>query len=252
MTIPAGGYYLVRLNNPTSIGQALPTPDFIAPTPITLADSGVVALVKDNTILVGCTLGNPNTTIVDLLAYGEGGFFCKETQQIGKLSVVYAAVRKGCDDFDNNLSDFKLDNPQPKNSNPSFRSLCPYVYGLGTNAITIPNPNYTNSGLYKVIISGACSPSVISNEVLLSFAPTTPIINTQPIAKSLCNGSGIDSMKVSVNGFGLTYQWRKDGANIQNNAVYSGATTATLTFTNPTTAYAGVYSVAVKGTCSSV
>jgi hypothetical protein len=57
-------------------------------------------------------------------------------------------------------------------------------------------------------------------------------------------------MKVSVNGLGLTYQWRKNGVNIQNNVVYSGVNKPTLIFTNPNTDFAGNYDVLVKGTCS--
>ncbi len=89
---------------------------------------------------------------------------------------------------------------------------------------------------YSVYIKSSCVAPSITNQ------PTTPV--------ATCSGSGTQTLSVTASGDNLTYQWRKGGVNISNNTIYSGATTATLTLTNPTTAEAGSYDVVVSGACS--
>lgn len=90
---------------------------------------------------------------------------------------------------------------------------------------------------YGVYIKAACvgAPTITSQ-------PTTP--------QATCSGSGTQILSVVATGDNLSYQWRKGGVNITNNFIYSGATSATLTLTNPSTAEAGSYDVIVSGTCS--
>jgi hypothetical protein len=90
---------------------------------------------------------------------------------------------------------------------------------------------------YALYIKSACvdTPSI-------SIQPTTPL--------ATCSGTGTQTLSVIATGDNLTYQWRKAGVNITDNYMYSGATTATLTLTNPSTAEAGSYDVIVTGTCS--
>ncbi len=58
-----------------------------------------------------------------------------------------------------------------------------------------------------------------------------PTITQQPAAQNVCSGSNA-SFSVSASGQGtLTYQWRKNGANMSNGGHYSGCTTATLSVT---------------------
>jgi hypothetical protein len=78
-----------------------------------------------------------------------------------------------------------------------------------------------------------------------------PAITGQPSTPTAtCSGSGTQTMTVTATGAGLTYQWRKGGVNISNGGVFSGATSATLTLTNPTTSDAGSYDCVVSGTCT--
>ena len=122
-TIPAGGYLLIQMGAAGTAGADLPvTPDFISANVNLGGTSGKIALTN---ISVGlgcgatatpCTL--PSVNIIDLVAWGtsnnaEGG------ATVGTTSITTGAVRKGngCQDTDNNLTDFDIiSNPVPRNS----------------------------------------------------------------------------------------------------------------------------------------
>ena len=57
-------------------------------------------------------------------------------------------------------------------------------------------------------------------------------ITTQPQPVTTCNG-GNASFSVIATGYNLTYHWQEEGVNITDGGIYSGATTSTLTLTNP-------------------
>ncbi len=59
----------------------------------------------------------------------------------------------------------------------------------------------------------------------------TPVINTQPLPQSLCEGQPA-SFSVSVTGQALSYTWMKNGIALTNGGNISGANTSTLTI-NP-------------------
>jgi surface protein len=88
-----------------------------------------------------------------------------------------------------------------------------------------------------------------------SVVNALPNIGTQPTAQTVCANANA-TFTVAATGAGLTYQWQeKVGAgafaNITNGGVYSGATTATLTLTNPTAAMStNQYQCIVSGTCT--
>ncbi|MFC5980543.1 PA14 domain-containing protein, partial [Flavobacterium salmonis] len=97
--------------------------------------------------------------------------------------------------------------------------------------------------------------SSITYPISLTINPAgtvPPSISSQPVAPpAVCSGSGTQTISVAATGTGLTYQWRRNSSPLTNGGVISGATTSTLTLTNPTTANAGTYDVVVTGTCSS-
>ncbi|MBI5772070.1 MAG: S8 family serine peptidase [Verrucomicrobia bacterium] len=71
-----------------------------------------------------------------------------------------------------------------------------------------------------------------------SSAVTAPTITAQPAAVAASAGGSV-TFSVTATGSNLTYQWRKDGANI------TGATGATLTLNNVSAADAASYTVVV-------
>jgi PKD repeat protein/sugar lactone lactonase YvrE len=109
-----------------------------------------------------------------------------------------------------------------------------------------------NTYLYRVIVTGTCSPAVTSSSALLTVN-TVPAISSQPLPQTICAGANA-SFRVIATGAGLTYQWQENQgagfANVVNGGVYSNATTATLNITAATLAMnTYLYQVVVTGTC---
>ncbi|MDR7269149.1 putative extracellular nuclease [Pelomonas saccharophila] len=117
-SIPAGGFYLVRLA--TTTGTALPTPD--ATGSINMSGSaGKVVLANVATGLT-CNGGNNICSaaqlaqIEDLVGYGSANFF--EGAVAPTLTNTTALFRNGngCTDTNNNAADFATGTPAPRNS----------------------------------------------------------------------------------------------------------------------------------------
>lgn len=70
-----------------------------------------------------------------------------------------------------------------------------------------------------------------------------PVIITQPVSAKLCNGQPY-TFSVTATGANLSYQWRKDGADIV------GATSSSYTIAATSPAYEGLYYVIIVGSCS--
>lgn len=100
---------------------------------------------------------------------------------------------------------------------------------------------------------GASDPATttgIDNVTVSNFTigrPGVPVINVHPRSLSVATGGTRDfTLSVAAKGGSLTYQWRKDGANI------SGATTNTYTATNVNGTYEGLYDCVVTNAGGSV
>ena len=113
---------------------------------------------------------------------------------------------------------------------------------------------------YKVVVTGTVAPAATSSAATLTvntlILATVPVITAQP-GNATVTAGGNASFTVSATGTGLTYQWQVSSggafANITNNAVYSGATTAMLGITGATAGMTGYqYLVVVTGTGGSV
>jgi trimeric autotransporter adhesin len=120
-----------------------------------------------------------------------------------------------------------------------------YVWSpsTGLNNSTIANPVATVTGniTYTVTATETLTGCSGSTNVALTVA-ALPAITTQPSNQTVCAGSTA-SFTVAATGTAITYQWRKNGVNI------AGATSATYSKTNVTTADAGTYDVVVSGQC---
>ena len=115
------------------------------------------------------------------------------------------------------------------------------ISGATGSSYTINNINAGDAGNYSVVVHSDCGADVTSNAVALTVNPITAI-TTQPIAVTQCAGTNA-TFTVVATGTGLTYQWRKDGADI------SGATLASYTINNINAGHAGNYTVRVHGNC---
>ena len=119
------------------------------------------------------------------------------------------------------------------------------------------NPRNFNGAVTLTAQGGLCT----SPARVVTVTVNNPVvITTQPVNQSVCT-NGTISFTVAATGTGLTYQWQVSTnggttfTNITNGGVYSGATTSTLTITNPPVSMNGyIYRVVVSGTspCPSV
>jgi len=120
------------------------------------------------------------------------------------------------------------------------------IAGANTAVLALNNITASDSGSYKVTVSGACG-TVTSNNAVRSFN-IIPSIVSQPVSFSSCLGVAAE-FSVEATGSNLAYQWRKNGSNISVNSINNGATMYLLGIINSD--YAN-YSVIVSNTCGSV
>jgi uncharacterized protein len=122
VTVQPGQYFLVQQAGGT-VGDPLPAPDFVDPTPIGMAaGAGKVALVE-GTASLGCNGGSTPCSaeqlarIIDLVGYGNANFF-EGAGAAPTLSNTTAALRAGdgCTDTDSNAADFTAATPTPRNT----------------------------------------------------------------------------------------------------------------------------------------
>lgn len=115
--------------------------------------------------------------------------------------------------------------------------------GATATALSLPNIQAASAGAYSVIITNSPG-SVTSNSAVL-VVNVPPTIATQPASQSVAPGASV-SFTISAAGTApLTYQWRKDGANL------AGATAVTYSLAGVQTASAGNYSVVVTNLAGS-
>jgi len=88
------------------------------------------------------------------------------------------------------------------------------------------------------VSSGVCA-------IAPEYCSTTPTITQQPASIGVVLGETA-SFNIVASGGGLSYQWKKDGANLSNGGRISGATTATLQITNVEVGDNGGYSCDVS------
>ncbi len=119
------------------------------------------------------------------------------------------------------------------------------ISGATSSSFVINPVSGTDAGSYDVVVtSTTCGTSVTSTAVNLTVNAATSI-TTHPLSQSVCPGANV-SFTVVASGSTLTYQWKKNGANI------SGANSATLNLTAVTAGDAASYTVEVSGGCGTV
>jgi len=107
-----------------------------------------------------------------------------------------------------------------------------------TNALlTLANAQPADQASYTVVVSNSGGLATSSPAQLIVNAP--PQITTQPAAAAVVAGSNHQLSVAATGSDPLTYQWRKDGANL------GSATSATLAFSPVQLSDAGSYSVVV-------
>jgi len=106
---------------------------------------------------------------------------------------------------------------------------------LTVNGATLP----MNGDQFRCVVSNEASPSVTSNAAVLSVV-IVPTILLQPVASSVGTGARVLFSVLATDTSALSYQWRKDGADI------AGATAAVLTLPSVAQSDAGTYTAYVR------
>jgi hypothetical protein len=202
-SIPAGGYFLVKLSTTGPNGVALPAPDVDGTTISAAAGSGKLALSSSQTVLTGsCPTGAP---IQDFVGYGTAN--CSETSPTGALSATLAAIRNGggCTDNGTNSTDFTVAAPAPRNS-LSPTAAC----GPGLPLLSISNASVTegNSGTVNATFTVALSAPAGAGGVTFDIATadnTATVVNSDYVAQALtaqtiAAGANSYTFTVQVNG----------------------------------------------------
>ncbi|MCG8388238.1 MAG: hypothetical protein MJA30_22000, partial [Cytophagales bacterium] len=113
-------------------------------------------------------------------------------------------------------------------------------------------PSSFNTYTYRVVVSGACTPSTTSTAGTLTVN-TLPVVTSDPSDVTQCEGTST-SFTVTATGTSLTYQWQEDAGvgftNLSNGGVYSNVTTATLNLSDISGLGGNRYRVVVSGACS--
>jgi uncharacterized repeat protein (TIGR02543 family) len=195
--IPAGGYYLIQQAIGTGGTTPLPTPDATGTIAMS-ATVGKVALVDNQTTITSGTSCPTGATIVDFVGFGTTANCFEGSGPTPAPSNTNAVLRDfaGCEEVDNNSTDFTAGLPTPRNSAASavscFYTLTATASGNGTvskspdqasyqhgasvdvSALADPNNNFVN---WTGDASGNANPvSVFMNgnkAVTGNFAPNT-------------------------------------------------------------------------------
>lgn len=194
------------------------------------AASATVANVSVNSV-TGGTIGSDQT----ISSGGDPAAFTEITSSTGSGSLTYKWQR----------------------STTSESSGFSDIGGATSTTYDIPS-GLVNTSYYKRVTISTLSgvPCVAESNVVTVIVGVciNPSISVQPTSpSSVCAGTGTPTMSVTASGTGLSYQWYIDGSTpLTNTAPYSGATSATLTITNPSYSLNGKqYKVVVTGACGS-
>ncbi len=126
------------------------------------------------------------------------------------------------------------------------------ITGAVADTFTIPDVTISSAGSYRVIVTGPCGSDtsavvdlLITNKpIIVSIYVNDEVVISKIDTISVCAGSQA-SFSVVATPSGLTYQWQKNGVNI------NGATSSTYTIDSTVHSDGGLYDVIVTGTCGS-
>ncbi|MBL7700604.1 MAG: T9SS type A sorting domain-containing protein [Ferruginibacter sp.] len=125
-------------------------------------------------------------------------------------------------------------------------------YSGNTNTPATPLSGFVGSVQFADAATTCTSPPTT---VVVNVGQSTTI-TSQPVNATVCSSGGVATFSVTAAGAGpFTYQWQVSSngpwSNITNGGIYSGATTPTLTITNPPVNMNGhYYRVVINGTAT--
>ncbi len=125
-----------------------------------------------------------------------------------------------------------------------------YTFSFTMTAPTTPG-TYTTD--WRMVRDGVAwfGPTLALNVTVTGVAGA-PIVTTQPLGQTVNPGQTVNLTVAATGDAPLSYQWRRNGADLSNGGNVSGVTTTGLTITNVQYTNAGTYSVFVSNTNGSV
>lgn len=164
-SIPAGGYFLVKLSGTGVNGSPLPTPDIDSTLITASGTNGKLALLNTTTAIASGTSCPTGATIVDFVGYGTSNCF-EGAAATGVLSNTTAAIRagSGCTDTNNNGADFTVAAPAPRNSATAVSPCAgpptnPAITAGSATPGSIPADGATQTVIRLTVVPGTNPPS---------------------------------------------------------------------------------------------
>ena len=219
---------------------------------VILSDSDMYSGTTTSTL----TISNPTTSEAGTFTCIVNSAICPVTSSTVTLTVNNAPVittqpntpAPFCVGFTTTILNVIANNAtsyQWRKNGINLTDSTPYS-GTNTATLTITNPTLLENGaILDVVISNAVGCSTVSNPVTLSIN-SSATITTQPISQTLCSNQNTTLTVVATNA--TTYQWYKNGVAISDSSIYSGANTASLTISSPSTTDSGDYTCVLNAT----
>ncbi len=121
------------------------------------------------------------------------------------------------------------------------------IPGAIASTYAIPAAATGDAGSYDCVVTNSCG-SATSNSAALAVG-VGPAITTQPAGGSFSLGDPI-ALSVAANGTApMSFQWRRDGAALNDTANLSGSLTGTLNIASASSGDAGSYDCVVINSC---
>lgn len=109
------------------------------------------------------------------------------------------------------------------------------ITGATNASLTLNNIGLSDAGTYTVVATNSVGSTTSTSAVLM--ITSAPVFSTQPLSQTVATG-GVATFTAAASDSGpITYQWRKNGANV------TGATNASLSLGNVSAADAAAYAV---------
>jgi len=125
------------------------------------------------------------------------------------------------------------------------------IPSAATASVTLSNIQFTNAGIYRLIVTNNAGSSISSNcTVTVSVTPVAPTISTNPVGATVLGGTSY-TFNVIVNGTSpLTYQWQNSTDGVTFTPI-TGATSASYTIPSVALSDEGYYLVTVTNVAGS-
>jgi len=201
ITIQPGQYYLIQEAAGTGTPLALPTPDLIP----TVANNGSIlglggtngkiVLASNSTLVTAPT----DTNVVDFVAYGNATTY-EGNGPVAELGNAVAAIRasNGCQDTNNNITDFAASVPSPRNTATAV-NICGTT-GVKNNEIEglAIHPNPLTGSILNVTSNSNAVKAVTVFDVLGKQVINTTTANGEVNASAL--NAGVYIVKITEAG----------------------------------------------------